>query len=325
MNVGILHAKDPTYKWKLATLAPDGVGWSSLIKEIFIPTIDRVTNGDVALDWFWGGIMGDDEDYIAKMRIDQLQGMGFSGAGFVMACPEGAVMELPFLFNNAEEVDYVKGKIRKQLEYYSEKNGFMLLFLVDQDFDQLYSVNSELRTPEDFMKSKFLTWYGPLENKVLKALGASPIPVNVPEVASSVRSGVCNAFIAPAIWTVGSQLYTVVKYVSPLRIRYSPAGAVVTVKAWNTLPSEYQMAVYKLRGDLEVVFNEEVRKSNKKCYNAMIGYGLKEVKMSQDEIKILRDKCIPVWDEFAGKTFPEKLLNDVLLYLNEFRQAVTKR
>ena len=36
-------------------------------------------------------------------------------------------------------------------------------------------------------------------------------------------------------------------------------------------------------------------------------------------IFIKEQKCILVWNEFAGKTFPEKLLNDVLLYLNEFR------
>ena len=109
-------AKDDVYKWKLATLAPDGVGWAIHIKELLHPAIDKATNNTVKLTWYWGGIMGDDEDYIAKMRIDQLQGMGFSGAGFVMACPAGSVLELPFLFQSDEEVDFIKGKMRDDFD-----------------------------------------------------------------------------------------------------------------------------------------------------------------------------------------------------------------
>jgi len=319
LNADELHAKAPKYKWKFATLAPDGVGWSMCVKENLVPMLSRVTDNDLVLDWFWGGIMGDDEDYIAKMRIDQLQGAGFSGAGMVMACPEIAVLELPFLFNNSKEVDYVIKKMRGQFENFAVKNGFRLLFLIEQDFDQLYSVTSELRTPADFKESKFLTWYGMLEEEVLKRLGANPIPVNVPEVASNIRSGVCDAFISPAIWTVGSQLYTKLKYVNPVKIRFSPGGGVITVKAWNALPEKYQLGITSIQSEIEDIINQNGRKANKDCLNAMIAYGLKEVKMTPAEIEVLKKRCIPLWDEFAGRAFPKKSLDELLKHLSEYR------
>lgn len=57
---------------KIATLAPEGVGWAILIKDSFAPAISKATDGVVDFDFYWGGIMGDDEDYIAKIHIDQL-------------------------------------------------------------------------------------------------------------------------------------------------------------------------------------------------------------------------------------------------------------
>jgi len=83
--------------------------------------IVKLTNGEVIFDWYYGGTMGDDLDIIAKMRNGQLQGGGFSGWGMAMACPNMAIMELPLLFNNYNEVEYVYSKIRPRLNKWFEK------------------------------------------------------------------------------------------------------------------------------------------------------------------------------------------------------------
>ncbi|MFH2098310.1 MAG: TRAP transporter substrate-binding protein DctP, partial [Pseudomonadota bacterium] len=99
---------EPKYLWKMATLAPDSVGWARQIKKIVDPWMDEVTNHELATKVYWGGIMGDDEDYVRKMHIGQLDGAGLSGQGVTLAVPEMAVLELPFLFEGWNEVDYVK-------------------------------------------------------------------------------------------------------------------------------------------------------------------------------------------------------------------------
>jgi len=263
--------------------------------------------------------MGDDLDIIAKMRNGQLQGGGFSGWGMAMACPNMAIMELPLLFNNYNEVEYVYSKIRPRLNKWFEKNGYHLLCLVEQDFDLLYSVKHELKTPQDLKKSRILTWYGQLEEAALKALGASPLPVRVPEVASSVRTGVVDAFVSPAIWAIGTQMYTVMKYINPLRIRYSPAGIVVTTRAWNQLPKELQAAIDKYAFSIEKEFRQKVRESNEKCYKAMIKFGMKETKMTSAELDVFKERLFPVWDKFVGKFYSKDDLAEIKKFLAEYR------
>lgn len=308
------------YVLKLATLAPEGVGWAALIKKIVNPGAKKVTNGQVELDWYYGGAMGDDQDILAKMRNGQLQGGAFSGQGMVMACPEMTLIELPFLFENYDEVEYIYSKLRPRLSKWFEKRGYHLILLAEQDFDQIYSTKREIRTPDDFKNSRFLTWYGPLEERTLKSMGASPLPIRIPEVASSIRTGVCDTFIAPALWAVGTQMYTVMKYINPTRIRYSPAAGIVTIPTWNLLPKDIQIALDNFTMEIEKDFRQKVRASNTKSVDAMIKYGMKEVKMTPADIDVWKKRLIPLWDEFAEKGYYTKAeLAEVKGYLAEFR------
>ncbi|KUG24570.1 trap-type c4-dicarboxylate transport system, periplasmic component [hydrocarbon metagenome] len=308
------------YYAKLGTLAPEGVGWAALIKDVVTPGILKVTNGQVVLDWYWGGTMGDDQDILAKLRNGQLQGGGFSGQGMVMACPEMALLELPFLFENYDEVEYIYSKLRPRISQWFEKRGYHLVLLAEQDFDQVYSTKIPIKTPDDFKNSRVLTWYGPLEERTLKALSASPLPIRVPEVAASIRTGVCNAFISPAIWAVGTQMYTVMKYINPMHIRYSPAGGIVLLSTWNTIPKELRDTIDNYVMSIEKDFRQKVRAGNEKCLKAMYKYGMKEVKMTPAEIDVLKKRLMPVWDEFAAKGYYTKAeLAEVKNLLAEYR------
>ncbi|MDY6854086.1 MAG: TRAP transporter substrate-binding protein DctP [Thermodesulfobacteriota bacterium] len=319
--IGISYAVGGKHKivLKTGTLAPDGVGWAIFFKDSFLPTIEKVTNDEVTFDIYFGGIMGDDEDYIAKMRIDQLQAGGVSAAGIVMACPELAVFELPFLFNDFNEVNYLRTKMKKRLDSIFEKNGFKLFILIDQDFDIPWSTNREIKTPEDFAKSRFVTWCPPVEDDLLQSLGVSPIPVNVPEIPSHMRSKICNAFLAPPIYLVGTQLYTIIKYVTPCKMRYSPGGIIVTMKVWNKISKESQKAIFEVLPELGREINDFGHKSNKDCYRAMIKYGLKEVTLTSGEIEVLKKRTRPVWDKLVGKEYSRELLDEVLAFLDEYR------
>ncbi|MDY6856550.1 MAG: TRAP transporter substrate-binding protein DctP [Thermodesulfobacteriota bacterium] len=242
-----------------------------------------------------------------------------------MACPDMAVFELPFLFNDFDEVEYVREKIRSKLDNSYEKNGFKNLILIDQDFDIPWSVRWPIRGPEDFKKSRFIAWCPPVEDDLLESLGASPIPVNVPEVPSNVRAKVVDAFLAPPIYLVGTQLYTVVKYVTPCKIRYSPGGIVISMKAWNRIPQKYHKTIQNILPEHEKEINDFRHDSNKKCLKAMIKYGVNEVKLTPEEINLLKKRTRPVWDKLAGQDYSRELLDQILFFLEDYRSRNVAR
>ncbi|MFH2099898.1 MAG: C4-dicarboxylate ABC transporter substrate-binding protein, partial [Pseudomonadota bacterium] len=63
----------PKVRWKVGTLAPKGVGYAKQVEDVLTPLLNETTGGGLELKVYWGGVMGDDEDHIKKMRIGQLQ------------------------------------------------------------------------------------------------------------------------------------------------------------------------------------------------------------------------------------------------------------
>ena len=176
------------------------------------------------------------------------------------------------------------------------------------------------------MQSRFVTYSGIVEQEIMKILGSSPIPINVPEIPSSVRAGICDALMVPAIWYVGSQLYTITRSVTPTKMRYAPGGIAVSSNAWSKIPVKYQNAIEeKVLQECEQGLNECGHNGNAKCLKAMIQYGVKEVKLTSDEIEILKKKTRPVWDKLAGKEYPRELLDNILRYLDEYRHMEARR
>ncbi|MEW5735807.1 MAG: TRAP transporter substrate-binding protein DctP [Thermodesulfobacteriota bacterium] len=319
---GSLHAGDkkkPRFYWKTATLAPDGIGWAKHMKDLIFPEMEKSTRGELQVKTYWGGVMGDEEDYIKKIRIGQLQGAGLSAQGSAQACKDIAVLELPFLFNNYNEVDFLRVKLSNTFDELFAEQGFFLVGWIDQDFDQIYSSKYPMDKLEDFKKSRFITWYGPMEEDMLRVLGAEPIPVNVPELSAAIRQGVANASIGPAVWLVGAQLYSVVKYVNPVKIRYSPATIIITLEAWNSLPEEYRKDFYMQRLELGWRYCNLVRKDNVKFLQAMIDYGVKEVKMDPKNYAEVEQKAKSIWPHEVGRLFDKRIYGEVVDYLAQYR------
>ena len=155
---------------------------------------------------------------------------------------------------------------------------------IDQDFDQFYSTKYKFDTLEDFRNARIVTWYGPQEKAMLQALGASPIPMDVTEIPTAKRTGAIDTNIAPSIWQVGSQLYTVDKYVNTMKIRYSPAVIIISNQAFDSVPASITGRLYDEREAVQDKFVVETRKDNQRCLKAMLDYGVQEVRVPADQM-----------------------------------------
>jgi len=308
-------------RWKIATLAPKNLGWAILYQQLVTPWVLESTDSEVVMKLYWGGLMGNDDDYLKKMRIGQLQGAGLSGWGTMLAAPEFSVLGLPFLFNGYEEVDYIREIMFNSFDYYFEQNGYKLIMWLDQDFDQIYSTKYKFDTLEDFKKSKILTWSGPIEAAMLKALGASPLPMDVTDVPAAKRAGILDTNIAPSIWQVGAQLYTIDKYVNLMRTTYAPATIIITIEQWEKLPDAYKEKLWEKQKEVQRLYCLGVRADNEKCLEGMIDYGVKPIIPNPENLAKIRNAAMSVYGDMSGELYPPDLLQEVLQHLAAFRKG----
>jgi TRAP-type C4-dicarboxylate transport system substrate-binding protein len=304
---------------KMGTLAPRNIGWAKAWEEILEKGLVEAAGGRVSFKTYYGGIMGDDEDYVMKMRIDQLQAASMTAQGTRVICPEMAVLSLPFILNSYEEVDFIRPKMYPIFDKLFADRGFALIYWFEQDFDQLYSLSKPTDRLATLPRFRFLTWYGVVEEKTLEALNVKPVSINAPEVPSALRQRVIDALIAPAVWVVGSQTYTVIGYANPIKIRYAPGLHVWSSKAFGRLSAEHQAGVLATRNTVLEEFIAFTRNANEQSLAALARYGMKMVEMDPNELEAMKQATRPVWDSLAGELYPKELLDTMLGYLEEFR------
>ncbi|MFP4476778.1 MAG: TRAP transporter substrate-binding protein DctP [Desulfatibacillaceae bacterium] len=318
-------ASEPTIVWRVATLAPKNLGWAKQVENIVLPWISEASDDNVAMKIYWGGAMGNDDDYIRKMRIGQLQAAGLTGVGANLAAEEFAVIGLPFLFRGFNEVDHIRSTMFPVFDKYFEENGYKLILWIDQDFDQIYSSKWRFDDLDDFVRAKIVTWYGPSEKAMLEALGADPIELSVNDTPEAVRQGVADTNIAPAIWQVGAQLYSMTRYVNTMKLRYSPAVILATLEAWNEVPEEYRRRLEVRREEVQQEFCVGTRRDNQMCIEGMLQFGVEMVDVPEKELSRIRKTALGVYDDLAGELYSRDLLNQVRAHLAEFRSGKASR
>jgi len=304
---------------KFATLAPKSIGWANKIQKIFLPPLKQATENNISIKWYWGGVKGDDIEYISLMIKNEIDGAALAGNGIMKACPEMSALALPFLFNNYDEVDYIRNRMYQRFYEILERSGFKLLLWADQDFDQIYSCNTQIKTVDDFKKIIFAGGVQSIETLLFQKLGARHVFASALNIDNYIRQKKANGLIGPSLWVVGSQLYTSFHYISPIKIRYSPAAFIISQKAWNKIPKKYHQKIDHIFQSNQEQFLKKTRADSQRALSAMEKYGLKVTQPSSKDLIKIKETCRPVWTETSGRTYSVEIIDEIQKHLKQFR------
>lgn len=305
---------------KFATLAPEGTPWMQIMNEMS-REIERKSNGDVSFRFYPGGIAGDEQDVIRKMRIKQLHGGAFTGFGMGLMLPESRVLELPQLFRDAAEADHVVAEIMPHFESLFEQKGYVLLSLNEAGPVHIFS-KPALRNMQDVARAKLWLWQGDtLVQAMFKAFDLSPVPLTLPDVLPSLQSGLIDACYGTPLGVLAFQWFTRVKYrVTPALTRVMGA-LVVAQHQWQKLSPEQRALVRETVKTYAAKATASVRQHEKKALPLLAASGIEEIAMSAEDIELLQQRSEQLRQDLIGKLYPKELLDRVLAFRDQYRQA----
>ena len=308
---------------RIATLAPAGSAWMNILEE-GAEQIGKATGGRVAFKFYPGGTQGDEKDVVRKMKLGQLDGSALTTVGLSLIYPGIRVLQLPFLFESVEEVDYVRGKMWSYFQKKFQEKGFRLMYPGDVGWVHLYS-NNALIDIGDLGKVKFWVWTDdPVVRVLFKKLNVSSVPLGVPEVLGALKTGRINGCYGPPLSTVALQWYTEVTHATEKPVAYTVGAMVIRNEAWDALSPEDQKAELKISKKIGKNLVKRVRKDNERAKKAMKKHGLKFSAASADMESKLRAEALAVYDALIGEVYSKAELEMVLKYREEFRAKQNK-
>ncbi|EKD42731.1 MAG: hypothetical protein ACD_73C00040G0005 [uncultured bacterium] len=307
----------PTTTLKIATLAPDG---TSLFKGLQAVKngIKAKTEGCVDVQLYAGGSAGDEKDVVRKMRIGQLSGAALTGVGLGMIEPEIRVLELPFLFKQAQgptnytQIDNVYGQMKPYFEQKFDEKGFKLLGWAEVGYVQIFTRDKPIKTRADMGGMKMWMWEGdPLAQAMYEALKVVPVPLAVTDVLTSLQTGLIDGCYAPPLGALAFQWHTKSKFVTKVDLVNGTGGLILAKAAWDSLGAQ-QAAVKEVIASEAQKLTAQSRTDNAQSMQVLATAGLQIVELDPAAKTELQGISTEVAQKLVGKLYPQALLDKIL-------------
>jgi len=117
---------------KLATLAPVGSPWYDVLLDV-VQEWQEITDNQVQVKLYPGGIAGDERDLITKMRLNHIQAAAMTATG-ISEIDKGIFgLSLPLMLQDFNQLDWLRDQIDEELTRRLDETGFVILAWVDAD------------------------------------------------------------------------------------------------------------------------------------------------------------------------------------------------
>jgi TRAP-type C4-dicarboxylate transport system substrate-binding protein len=298
-------------EFKVATLAPKGSAWAKILEKGG-KDIEAKTEGRVKVKYFFSGQQGDERDVVRKMTSGNLDGGVLTAVGLGLIKGDVRVLELPFMFSNEKQLDYVRNALKADFEAQFDSANYVLLAWGDVGWTHLYT-NAPINTRADLAKSKMWAWKDdPIVRALFKGLGVNGVPLGVPDVLPQLQTGGIDACYGSPLAAVALQWYTKVKYATNVPVNYAIGAMLVRKDVFLKLSATDQKIVRDVTAAMGDELLKLVRKDNERAKKAMQKSGVQFVDVPAALVSELQGVGQKVWTELVGTLYKKEFLDKVL-------------
>ncbi len=322
LTVGLLALPRPAaaqHEIRFGTLAPDDTPWSEVLKD-FKTKVEADSAGKIKVKVFLNGALGDERAMLQKMRYNQLTGGGFSTGGISTVVPELQILELPFLFRDDAEADFVMDEvIRPELEAAMEKKGLKLfVWAVNGWLD--FGGPKAINTTADLSSCKVVMQESQVQLAMYEAMGVSATPLPIPEILGGLQTGMVNAYSGSPVFSTAAQWFAHTDAWVDSNHIYQPAAVVFNKRFWDSLEPELRTLIEGYAANLQKDARAAVRGLDDELLVGFAENGIAVSTWTPEQRSAFRTASWASHQAMVDKgAFPQALLDKVYTALDKRR------
>ena len=258
---------------KIATLAPDGTRWMQMMRA-GAAEVEARTEGRVKLRFYPGGVMGNDNSVLRKIRVGQLHGAALTAGGLAGVYPDIQLYSLPFLFRSFSEVDAIRTKLDPLLIEGLRNEGFISYGISESGFAYLMS-QLPLDSVQALQQRKIWTPEGDqISLNAFQAIGISPVPLPLTDVLTGLQTGLIDTVASSPVGAIALQWHTRIRHVADLPLTYLYGTLVIREKALHPISANDRNTLKAVMADYTRQINHQNRDDNRQARQAMQQQGI---------------------------------------------------
>ena len=304
---------------KIATVTPEGSGWMKEMRAS-AKEIEKRTEGRVKIKYYGGGVMGNDQKVLSRIRLRSLQGGAFTPSALVSQYADLNLYGLPMVFDSEDEAAYVRSRLDERLEKGLEDAGWVNFGFAAGGFANLLS-SSPIRSVDDLKGKKVWIPEGDdISRYAMQALSLTPVTLPLTDVLTGLQTGLIDIVPMSPVGALVLQWHTKVSYITEFPLVYTLGFMAVDKRAFEKLSPGDQVIVREVMELTYDKFNEQNLVDNRGARDALLNTGIESVDIDPEEYdrarQLLHDANRALGEK--GK-FTVELYDEMLRYIEEYR------
>ncbi|MCP4020427.1 MAG: DctP family TRAP transporter solute-binding subunit [Desulfobacteraceae bacterium] len=298
-----------TSKVKFGHVAPPFHGQAKGI-DAFSAYVKEKTNGKIDIATFPSGQLGGERSMAEQVQSGTLQIAALTTAVLQNFVPEGAILDMPFIFPNRKTAYATLDdpEVQEKIFSYFPKKGFIAIGWTENEIRDFTNNKRQIRTPADIKGLKVRVMNSPVYLDTFKQLGASPVAIPFPETYNALQTGVIDAQENPILTSVLMKFTEVTKHVTRTQHCLTECIIVVSMDYWESL-SAGEKKIFKEAAKVAIDTNRSVNaglhqalpKSNISIADYAKQNNIEIIELTVAEREAFRKAMTPVWDKYRKK------------------------
>ena len=265
----------------------------------FVELVKAKSHGEIDIKPYYSGALGNDVQVTSALQggtIEFTVPQTTTLTGMVKAYE---ILDFPFLFKNSEQAEKVlDGPVGQKLLETLPAHGLVGLAYWENGFFNATNSKHPIAKAEDFEGLKFRSIQAKITQETIKALGANPVPLAVPELYTALETRTIDGQGTPNAVIAALKLYEVQKYLSITRHSYGAFIPLVSKAFWDKLTPDQQKILKDSAVEARTYQRQVARAQAQSTKETMAKHGMEINEVSDAEHDRMRERVQPVWKMF---------------------------
>jgi TRAP-type C4-dicarboxylate transport system substrate-binding protein len=306
---------------KIATIAPKNSIYHRVLQEIG-EAYRRASGAQARYIVYPDSIQGTEADTVRRMRVGQLDASMLTVVGLSQIDPSVAALQyMPMMFRSWEELDFVRERLRPELEAKLAAKGFAVLIWGEGGWVQFFA-REPLVHPEEFKRARIFAWSGDIvQASVMKSQGYTPVPLPLADILPALETGMVDTVPVAPLWAMIGQFDRIARHM--LRVNWVPivGATVIRRQTLDALRPEARAAVLAAAAKGTETLRAQRAVQDEESVRAMQARGLKELPLTPEAEQAWRALAERAWPQVRGTMVPAETFDRVRALLAEYREG----
>ncbi|MGD2125913.1 MAG: TRAP transporter substrate-binding protein [Desulfobacteraceae bacterium] len=299
VTMGTLKAEAAPIKLTYSNFFPP-THIQSKLAEAWCKEVEKRTDGKIYVEYYPG-------QTLTKARqcydgvVTGLSDLGFSVLAYTRGrFPVMSAVDLPLGYMSGKAATQVVNAVYRKFMP-KELMDTRVMYLHAHGPGLVHTKDKPVRNLED-LKGMKMRGHG-TSALVLKALGATPVPMPMPELYQSLQKGVVEGAVYPWEVNKGWKMGEVTKYcTSAFTAAYTTSFFVVMNKdKWNSIPKDLQNVINEINEEWIIKHGEAWDSSDTEGIKYFLSIGGTVIGIEKDEAARWKAAVAPIADDYVAK------------------------